>query len=162
MTELGKPGSGVPPKPAAAPVAPKPVPPKPITAPVKPDTQLPRPPRGPTGIVPSPSLPPAPKSAENKTPTSKDLALPKSNKSTPSAGPVPLPREKELKKSEKTNGGDKNEAGAESDTSKTTPATPKRFSLFIKGLAPPTSESDVRDFFGEFADKVRFKNSPVC
>jgi RNA recognition motif-containing protein len=44
---------------------------------------------------------------------------------------------------------------AEASESESKPlATPKRFSLFIKGLVPPTTEAEVREFFSTVADKV--------
>jgi RNA recognition motif-containing protein len=83
---------------------------------------------------------------DGKGAAAKDAGLPKSNKATLTAAPVPLIKDKKL---------DKANDKAEASESESKPlATPKRFSLFIKGLVPPTTEAEVREFFSTVADKV--------
>lgn len=79
----------------------------------------------------------------------------KSAKSTPSTTPSVLLKDKDLKKGvdKAGNSGEKSETdGAE--TPRTGGQTPKRFSLYLKGLPTPTSEAEIKAFFGAEAEKV--------
>ncbi len=84
----------------------------------------------------------------------KDVAS-KSAKSTPSTTPAALPKDKDAKKAGDKPGsnGEKGETdGAE--TPRTGTQTPKRFSLYLKGLPIPTSEAEIKAFFSTEAEKV--------
>lgn len=162
--DISKAGAGVPPKPVAATAsvntAPKPVPAKPIGAPVKPipqagklvpqqqQQQLPL--RGARGASSNFAGPPTAIPAVSKFDGKKDrITSPgptKSKQGTPVTTSAALP--KESKRGDKTNGD-----GDESEGPKPAP-TPKRFSLYVKGLPIPTTEPEVRAVFGSEADKI--------
>lgn len=175
--------AGVPPKPAAAVVgASKNMPAKPMAAAPKAGLGAPR--KGDAGAGPSSatspggaagaSAQPAPRGsrgsltsgqpspaadakADKPASTSaggKEFAT-KSAKSTPGTTPATLPKDKEAKKvqDKPANNGEKGEADG-ADSPKTGGQTPKRFSLYLKGLPIPTSEAEIKAFFGAEAEKV--------
>ncbi|BEI86125.1 hypothetical protein CcaverHIS002_0604120 [Cutaneotrichosporon cavernicola] len=167
--------AGVPPKPMASPIAPKQMPaklmaalPKPVTAAPKkgdagpssaatahapvPVQPLVRGGRGTAG--PGPASPAVETKPEKLVTVGKDGA-PKSAKSTPSITSATLPKDKDAKKAGDKPGtnGEKGELdGAE--TPRTGNQTPKRFSLYLKGLPIPTSEAEIKAFFRTEAEKI--------
>lgn len=111
-----------------------------------------RPPRGPAGPVAgdSPIPPSTDKDAKAEAGKSDKSA---SQKPSNRATPVAATEQKELKKGGKgATNGDKDAELA--DSSKPGFQTPKRFSLYLKGLPTPTSEAEIRTYFGDDADKV--------
>ncbi|GMK54175.1 hypothetical protein CspeluHIS016_0107610 [Cutaneotrichosporon spelunceum] len=171
--------AGVPPKPMTSPIAPKPMPPKPMAALPKPVTAAPK--RGEVGGMPGPSsvatvhtptagqplnrggrgaagpslASPAIETKPEKLVTVGKDGAPKSAKSTPSITSATLPKDKDTKKvGEKigTNGEKGETDGAE--TPRTGNQTPKRFSLYLKGLPIPTSEAEIKAFFSGEAEKI--------
>lgn len=78
-------------------------------------------------------------------PTDRSSSAAGKAKASPGSTPVPLPKEKK----EKTNG-EKPADGEESEGK----ATPKRFSLYLKGLPTPTSEAEVKAFMGAAGEKA--------
>lgn len=78
-------------------------------------------------------------------PTDRSSSAAGKAKASPGSTPVPLPKEKK----EKTNG-EKPVDGDESEGK----ATPKRFSLYLKGLPTPTSEAEVKAFMGPAGEKA--------
>ncbi|EJT48704.1 hypothetical protein A1Q1_02249 [Trichosporon asahii var. asahii CBS 2479] len=79
-------------------------------------------------------------------PTDRSSSAAGKAKASPSSTPVPLPKEKK----EKTNGEKPVDGGEESEGK----ATPKRFSLYLKGLPTPTSEAEVKAFMGPAGEKA--------
>lgn len=127
----------------------------PLPAPVKAE-HLPRSQRG-SGSAAAPTTVPAASTKPDTKPNTKGRESPvpaKSNKGTPQVSSVSLPKE-----SKRANGD-----AEESEAPKTGPQTPKRFSLYLKGLPNPTSEAEIRTFFGPESEKVgvlsrRYTNS---
>lgn len=116
-------------------------------------------PRGSRGSLTSGQPSPAADAPKTDKPASasagvKEFAT-KSTKSTPSTTPATLPKDKEAKKAQDkpANNGEKGEADG-ADSPKTGGQTPKRFSLYLKGLPTPTSEAEIKTFFGAEAEKV--------
>ncbi|KLT44995.1 hypothetical protein CC85DRAFT_282909 [Cutaneotrichosporon oleaginosum] len=166
--------AGVPPKPMASPLAPKAMPPKPMAgaAGAKPIAGLlkkgdgPAPgsaatanalPAGPPvtrGTRGGPGLGPVSPTVDTKsekTLTAGKDGAPKSAKTTPSTTPASLPKDKDVKKT-----GSNEEKGEMdgSETPRTGTHTPKRFSLYLKGLPIPTSEAEIKAFFNAEAEKI--------
>ncbi|BEJ16961.1 hypothetical protein CspHIS471_0603620 [Cutaneotrichosporon sp. HIS471] len=167
--------AGVPPKPIASPIAPKQMPAKLMAALPKPVTAAPKkgeagPSSAATALAPvtvqplvrggfgatrpGPASPAVETKPEKLVTVGKDGA-PKSAKSTPSITSATLPKGKDAKKAGEKPGtnGEKGEAdGAE--TPRTGNQTPKRFSLYLKGLPIPTSEAEIKAFFSTEAEKI--------
>lgn len=175
--------AGIPPKPASAVVAPKPMPAKPLGVLPKPMPNIQR--KTDVGAGPGagqsaagaalPSGPSLPRGArvagtpgqnapavdvKPEKPTVVSIAGgkdggPKSAKSTPGTTPAVLPKDKDAKKVGDKSGtnGEKGDTDG-TETPRTGGQTPKRFSLYLKGLPTPTSEAEIKTFFGAEAEKV--------
>ncbi|TXT10673.1 hypothetical protein VHUM_02178 [Vanrija humicola] len=121
----------------------------PIPAPVKPE-HLPRSQRG-SGSAAAPTTVPAASTKPDVKPNSKGRESPvpaKSNKGTPQVTSAALPKD-----GKRGANGEKGD-GEETEAPKTGPQTPKRFSLYLKGLPNPTSEAEIRAFFGPESEKI--------
>ncbi|KAL1408895.1 hypothetical protein Q8F55_005709 [Vanrija albida] len=121
----------------------------PLPAPVKAEHQ-PRSQRG-SGSAAGPTTVPAVATKPDTKPTTKGRESPvpaKSNKGTPQVGSVSLPKD-----GKKGANGEKGD-GEETEAHKTGPQTPKRFSLYLKGLPNLTSEAEIRTFFGPESEKI--------
>lgn len=150
-----------------APVKPSAQSARPAQPPVKPSTQQQvRPPRAPAVSATSQAPSTTGKSETKSEPAKPDKPASRDGqKSSSRATPVPaadasLKEGKDAKESKDTKKADKaspngEKEGEASETGKPGFQTPKRFSLYIKGLPQPTSEAELRSVFGDDAAKVR-------
>lgn len=135
---------------------PKPVPPKPIgtgAAPAKVPAAGSKLAASPTQATARSARPAKPDGkgdkGDLKQPTERAAGAGAKAKVSPSSSPAPLPKEKKDEKKDKTNG----EKAADTDDSEGK-ATPKRFSLYLKGLPTPTSEAEIKAFMGAAGEKA--------